>query len=529
MRRAPREAGHRSLTKAGIIIDVYQPPMKNTAPVPTLIAYFQSDYPHTLFPLTTSRVLIENFSDRLLKYIYENILKEAEPQHSFLAQTRCYASKQSFHLRRTVKLDPIAELYLYELVYRNRSLFKRDFQDHRRSFGYRFDSGMPLSPTKSYAAFKSAVAEAKRQYQYTVKFDVAAYFNSIYHHDLRDWIAAVGASPEDVSSFGQFLRETNSGRSVDCLPHGIHPCKVIGAEFLKFVDNSARLQSELLLRFMDDFYLFSNAENILHANFVTVQRLLGEKGLSLNPSKTIEGKEFGEDIPTQIDAIKIDLLRARRQIFATLDYFDEEIDESEEQEESPLTPEQTEYLLNLLKNPEIEESDAELVLVLLRDHGEDVVGRMNSFLERFPSLTRNVYNFARFSQALDSSLWSSLMLKFMKEAKTVTEDQLFWIAKLSEDFLSSTKEYGTLLQILFDHPNATMISKAKILEIPEHRFGLPERRREHLRAGQSDWLSWAAAIGMRREDKASRNYVLAYFAKASNMNFIIADCLKDLN
>ena len=118
-----------------------------------------------------------------------------------------------------------------------------------------------------------------------VKFDIAAYFNSIYHHDLVQWFSEVGAKSDNVEQFGQFLREANGGRTVDCLPHGIHPCKLVGSEFLKFVDNSMRLRSDLLLRFMDDFYLFANDAEVINMDFVLVQQLLGEKGLSLKSCK----------------------------------------------------------------------------------------------------------------------------------------------------------------------------------------------------------------------------------------------------
>jgi hypothetical protein len=134
----------------------------------------------------------------------------------------------------------VAELFIYDLVYRNRLLFRKDFRNTRRSFGYRFENGEPLSPTKSYAAFKAAVTDARRTYGHMVKFDIAAYFNSIYSHDLVHWFSEINASNDDVDHFGQFLRETNGGRSVDCLAQGIHPCKLIGSAFLKFVDNSKR-------------------------------------------------------------------------------------------------------------------------------------------------------------------------------------------------------------------------------------------------------------------------------------------------
>jgi Reverse transcriptase (RNA-dependent DNA polymerase) len=373
----------------------------------------------------------------------------------------------------------VAELFIYDLVYRNRLLFRKDFRNTRRSFGYRFENGEPLSPTKSYAAFKAAVTDARRTYGHMVKFDIAAYFNSIYSHDLVHWFSEINASNDDVDHFGQFLRETNGGRSVDCLAQGIHPCKLIGSAFLKFVDNSMRLRSEILLRFMDDFYLFSNDEELINMDFVLIQQLLGEKGLALNPSKTAYQEEY-QDIPGEIDEMKVSLLKVRRFIIEVsgMAVQDEELDEE------PLSEEQVEYLLNLLKDPDIDEADAELVLVLLRDHGEDVVFRLESFLRRFPGLSRNVYHFAR--HVVDKEGLAEIVHSFAADGSYATEDQLFGMAKLSEEFLGETSPYRDILLSIYQHPNATDISRAKVLEIPEQRFGMPELRHDHLRVGKSD-------------------------------------------
>lgn len=487
----------------------------------TSIQYLLDDYPKTLFPLSTTSVIAGSVGNEVLQYIYEKVLNRDEPAHSFLSQARCHASKQGFHLRRTVKLDPVAELFIYDIVYRNRALFRKDFSQNRCSFGYKFEQGKPISPTKSYGDFKGHLAYAKAHYKFALKFDIATYFNSVYHHYIVRWFSDIGATSDDVEHLGQFLREANTGVSIDCLPHGIHATKVIGAEFLKFIDNSVKLKCSLLLRFMDDFYLFSDEESTLIDDFLTIQRLLGEKGLSLNSAKTILGQVSELNVAKKVDEIKASLLKIRRTIFGTY----EEILEEEYYEK--LTSKQVEYLLDLLKEPDIDESDAELVLALLRDHGTDILARMNIFLERFPSLSKSIYFFSKYVE--DQEALADLILTFIKTGKNITEDQLFWMAKLSEDYLSKTSCYPNILIELYEHSKATLISKAKILEIPEQRFGMIEIREEHLRTGKSDWLAWAAAVGTRGASAISRNHTLTYFSKASPMNKIIGDCVQGLS
>jgi hypothetical protein len=489
----------------------------------TSIQYLLDDYPKTLFPLSTTSVVAGNAGTEVLKYIYEKVLNRNEPAHSFLSQARCHASKQGFHLRRTVKLDQVAELFIYDIVYRNRALFRKDFSQNRRSFGYKFEQGKPISPSKSYGEFKRHLAYAKAHYKFALKLDIATYFNSIYHHYIVRWFSDIGAASDDVEYLGQFLREANTGVSIDCLPHGIHATKVIGAEFLKFIDNSVKIKCDLLLRFMDDFYLFSNEESVLIDDFLSIQRLLGEKGLSLNSAKTILGQVGELGVSKKVDELKASLLKIRRTVlepYGGITFEDEEYYEK-------LTPEQVEYLLNLLKEPDIDESDAELVLALLRDHGTDILARMNVFLERFPSLSKSIYYFSKYVE--DQEALADLILIFIKTGKNITEDQLFWMAKISEDYLSKTSRYPNILIELYEHPKATLISRAKILEIPEQRFGMIELREEHLRTGKSDWLAWASAVGTRGATAISRNHTLTYFSKASPMNKIIGDCIQGLS
>jgi hypothetical protein len=71
----------------------------------SLTEFFLEDYPRTLFPLTTNRILIQSGAAELL----EAGRKIAAGEGNFLPQHRVYSNKDQLHLRRTVKLDPVAE------------------------------------------------------------------------------------------------------------------------------------------------------------------------------------------------------------------------------------------------------------------------------------------------------------------------------------------------------------------------------------------------------------------------------------
>jgi hypothetical protein len=159
-------------------------------------------------------------------------------------------------------------------------------------------------------------------------------------------------------------------------------------------------------------------------------------------------------------------------------------------------------------------------------HSSDVLARFGDLLREFPNLAKNMYLFCRYIS--DREALSRSVLDHLKNTQIIPEYQLFWIGMMLEDYLLDTHLAAELLDRLYTHPWATSVSKAKILEIPEMRFGLPELREEQLKEGKSDWLAWSAAAGSRGKKRASRNYVLNYFKNASSINRLIAEIMSEL-
>src|SRR5690606_36320854 len=147
--------------------------------------------------------------------------------------------------------------------------------------------GKAYSISAAFKEFRKCISENSSAFKHSIRFDIASYFNSIYHHDLSAWFSGKhGVSLEDGEGFGKYCREINSGRSVDFLPQGIYPAKMIGNEFLKFLELSGQIKCAQTVRFMDDIYLFDDSEAVLSRDFVKIQQLLGAIGLNINPSKT---------------------------------------------------------------------------------------------------------------------------------------------------------------------------------------------------------------------------------------------------
>jgi hypothetical protein len=298
---------------------------------------------------------------------------------------------------------------------------------------------------------------------------------------------------------------------------------MIGSDFLKFIDESSRVKSDVLVRFMDDIVIFGNRKDQLLSDFYVIQDLLGQKGLSINPSKSRFSDTGIADIRDDLDEVKRGLLRKRRRV---LKHEYDEDSEEEIEEVRSLTGSEIARLKEMLSSPQLEEDDIELVLALMGEHSSDVFLRFDDLMRGFPNLAKNIYMFCRHID--DKEALAEMVLKRLKHTAIVPEYQLFWIGMMLEDHLLATSKAGDIANAMFNHPWATPITKAKLLEIPSNRYGLPELRDEQLKGGNSDWLAWSAAVGARKTKRASRNYVLNYFKNGSPLNRLISEIVSAL-
>jgi hypothetical protein len=163
------------------------------------------DQAKTLFPNKTTQLLIRHGESNIKDYIAK-CFDQDEASFSFLPQQRVYAAKHGLNLRRTVKLDAVAEYYIYNVVNSHRSRFRKPHENRRSHFGYRFIDRSYLNPSISYKAFRTAISKYTKKYKYFISFDVASYFNNLYHHDLAGWFLKLGADPREYEQFGQYRR-----------------------------------------------------------------------------------------------------------------------------------------------------------------------------------------------------------------------------------------------------------------------------------------------------------------------------------
>ena len=222
-------------------------------------------------------------------------------------------------------------------------------------------------------------------------------------------------------------------------------------------------------------------------------------------------------IAADIDSVKKKLLDRRRQEISVGGYDDDDDNQTVQiTVKMPLSKEELEYITALLAQETLEEEDAELVLAVMRDHATKAERKLDYIIQTFPNLMKSVFTFC--SRVSDKEFIAEILLKSLKSSE-LQEYQLFWFGHILKSYLMKTAKVSSLINAIYNHPNSTIISKSKILEIADRRFGLPEIREPLLTSGQSDWLSWSAAVGERNQKPATRNHRLGYFAKASSMNW----------
>src|SRR5438552_16350906 len=110
-----------------------------------------------------------------------------------------------------------------------------------------------------------------------------------------------------------------------------------------------------MIRLMDDIYLVSDDDKSLADDFQVIQRLMGDKGLSIKPQKTRVDDAGHAKIDSEIDEVKRSLLKRRRMIL-TVGY-DEDGSEiiTRKMIKRPLSKKEIGYIDRLLEKSYIEE------------------------------------------------------------------------------------------------------------------------------------------------------------------------------
>lgn len=481
----------------------------------TLLDFIREDNTKGLFPLMSNVLFIKNGEGELRDYINKKIFDPKNEGASFIPSPVVYALKDSLHLRKTLQLDPVATFYIYDFVLRNCKYFAKTPETDRAIYGYAFENSSPINPHKQYHRFRKKKYELKKKYKYFVQVDIANCFNSFYHHDIVSFISSIISQPESAQ-IGQFLREGNAGRTVNCFPQGIYPAKVIGNFFLRFIENSRELESSSIIRFLDDIFLFDNSYAILERDVIKMQSIIGKYALALNAEKTKFGSKAADFEERKLDEIKKSLLKKREEV--------KDYDESEKDKFVELEVEEIEYLESLINQRNVTEEDVELALSLLKEDKDQAHRLTDLVLNKYPNLIKSLYTLINDIDD-EGQIWETLIKKINDDS--IPEYELFWITRAIIDLYEFNGKSAEILLKIFYHPSATTIVRSAILELTENDYGLFELKDTYLKDSPSGIQAASAVAGLTRLEKAKRNQIYKYAGKASpTMRVLCSICSK---
>ena len=145
---------------------------------------------------------------------------------------------------------------------------------------------------------------AEKKFKYLVKFDLQSCFDSIYTHTIS-WATAGGANKVKVlpgyhgswvgDAFDNLMQSVNA-RETNGIVIGPEFSRIFAEIILQYIDQ--KVEQELLkknlrlkstyecYRYVDDYFLFYNDENVRNLFMESLTKWLKEFKLQINPSKT---------------------------------------------------------------------------------------------------------------------------------------------------------------------------------------------------------------------------------------------------
>lgn len=468
--------------------------------------FLDADHRRWIFPLRTPVVLAQTDAVALRNHIRDKILAKNEPD-GFVTGQVAYSRKDQHHLRRVLVLDPFAMFFLYDFVQDNLASFPKPPRSDRYVFGHGFRRGKPVDPFEEYHAFRRKKYELIARFGHFAQVDVFNCFNSFYHHDLVEFVARK-TSDEKGEQLGQFLRELNAGVSVACFPQGLYPAKAIGNAYLSLVERSRKLKAPGVARFLDDIVLAAHTRSEVEDHVLDVQCVLDEHHLSLNDSKTIVGKKGARFQEKKLDRIKRALLRKREA--AKTDYDASQVDG----DPGPhLSEGERRYLADLIREPNVAQEDIELALTLLRGEPDALDLVVEPVIDRAPHLLRGLHRFVGVAQGADHGhLWEAVTTT-LRSTKSHPEHDLFWYARILIDYYDFDQEVADMLVRIYEHPKASPVVKAAILETKYLDHGFDDLKTSALRGEGTLLVASSAMVGLSRVRKAKRNHLYKYAAR----------------
>lgn len=218
----------------------------------------------------------ENDTDFFPKPIEISIIKECKDDcirelsnidignYKWRPSRRFLIPKDELSYRVITQLDPLDSVYLSAII----KEFGQNIETKRVPINQKIVFGNRFKPAKNGFLYKSdgqwgkfwATAKSKaKKSKFIVRFDIADFYNQIYHHTIENQLLECGIPNEVKYSICDLFNivTLKVSRGIPVGPHSTH---LIAEAALIPIDNSLKYHGINYCRYMDDFIAFGKSE-----------------------------------------------------------------------------------------------------------------------------------------------------------------------------------------------------------------------------------------------------------------------------
>lgn len=207
--------------------------------------------------------------------------------------------KDEVSYRVITQLDPLDSFYLSAIIkeYGSKIEAKRVPVSEKRVFGNRFapsSDGFLYKNDGQWKKYWKTIKTKSKRYKYIVKFDIADFYNQIYHHTIENQLIECGFPNEVKNAICNFLNiiTLKVSRGIPVGPHSTH---LIAELALIPIDNSLKLHGIEYCRYMDDFVAFCKTKQECQITLNKVAEILDKQQrliLQRHKTKIYEKNDF---------------------------------------------------------------------------------------------------------------------------------------------------------------------------------------------------------------------------------------------
>lgn len=172
--------------------------------------------------------------------------------------------KDELSYRLVSQLDPMDSLLLSAIIkeYGHKIEEKRIPENEQIVFGNRFSPSSNGYLYKNDGQWKKMWEAAKvkvEDYDYVVKFDIADFYNQIYHHVIENQLIECGFPNQIKKAICNLIKLITVlvSRGIPVGPHATH---ILAEAAMIPIDNSLKHHGIVYCRYMDDFIAFANSK-----------------------------------------------------------------------------------------------------------------------------------------------------------------------------------------------------------------------------------------------------------------------------